>query len=380
MRLASTLTTVAPQVPEGEKGKRAPGRRRRRATPPTSCARASRPPRSSSARWSPTRTGRGDRLGAAARQPHHVPADGRGRDGGRPLRQRPVVAARHPAAGGAAGAAALPPRGRPVRGRRRGQPPRRRGDVGGRGRGRGARRGAQGQPQAGPRRSSPGAGARCASTSARAPADSAPVPLRRDQRPRRRRGGARAAAQARAPSASRTPSPGVLHDTATAELAAAGRHRSRALDPPAQPRHLAARHDPRRARVASGSIPTGAPSRWPARPSRWWRSIRPGPMLGATPRSRARARAELERVVATLSAPAAAPTAASGSGAPTDWTTPWLSAYAGAVLLDAQGRRPRGGRLGARAPRRLPQARRSPSGGPVVAPVLALVRQQPTCG
>ena len=50
------------------------------------------------------------------------------------------------------------------------------------------------------------------------------------------------------------------------------------------------------------------------------------------------------------------PTAGIGLWSAADWTTPWLSAYAGAVLLEAKRGRARGGRLGARPPRRLSAA------------------------
>ena len=111
---------MAPQVPEGEKGKRAPGG--------GGGAEGADILRS---RFQTTAfflgsvvtdaNGRRDGHGEAARQPHHVPGDGGRGDGGRPLRQGRVVAAGHAPAAGAAGAAALPARGRPVRRRRRGQ-------------------------------------------------------------------------------------------------------------------------------------------------------------------------------------------------------------------------------------------------------------------
>ena len=69
MRLASTLTTVTPQVPEGEKGKRAPGGGGGAEGADILRARVSRPPPSSSARWSPTRTGPAT---AAARLPDNL--------------------------------------------------------------------------------------------------------------------------------------------------------------------------------------------------------------------------------------------------------------------------------------------------------------------
>jgi uncharacterized protein YfaS (alpha-2-macroglobulin family) len=62
---------------------------------------------------------------------------------------------------------------------------------------------------------------------------------------------------------------------------------------------------------------------------------RAGPLLGADSAVSRRARADLERVVATL---ARRQRADGGIGlwSATDWTTPWLSSYAGAILLEAK--------------------------------------------
>jgi uncharacterized protein YfaS (alpha-2-macroglobulin family) len=62
---------------------------------------------------------------------------------------------------------------------------------------------------------------------------------------------------------------------------------------------------------------------------------RAGPELGADSAATRRARADLERVIATL-ARRQRPDGGIGLWSATDWTTPWLTAYAGAVLLDAQ--------------------------------------------
>ena len=74
---------------------------------------------------------------------------------------------------------------------------------------------------------------------------------------------------------------------------------------------------------------------------------RAGPELGADSALVRRARRDLERVIATL-ARRQRPDGGIGLWSAADWTTPWLSAYAGAVLLEAKAGRPRGGRLGAR--------------------------------
>ena len=128
LRLASNLTTVAPQVPEGEKGTREPGGGGGRARP-TSSARASRRPRSSSAPSSPMRRATPS---ATAKLPDNLTTfrvmavavtAGDRYGSGR------VDAARHAAAARASGAAALRSAGRRVHRRRGDQSPRRcRGD------------------------------------------------------------------------------------------------------------------------------------------------------------------------------------------------------------------------------------------------------------
>jgi uncharacterized protein YfaS (alpha-2-macroglobulin family) len=62
---------------------------------------------------------------------------------------------------------------------------------------------------------------------------------------------------------------------------------------------------------------------------------RAGPELGADSALVRRARGDLERVIATL-ARRQRPDGGIGLWSAADWTTPWLSAYAGAVLLDAR--------------------------------------------
>ena len=370
MRLASTLTTVTPQVPEGEKGKRAPGggggadaadilRSRFQTTAfflgslVTNARRQRR------------------RLGPPARQSHHLPGDGGRGHRRRPLRQRPVVPAGDPSAGGAPGAAALPPRRRSLRRRRRRQPPRRRtpkatvearatgAKLEGRrkrdvtlepGRGREVRfdflAGAGRQPGAGG------------------------VPLHRQVRPRCRRRGAHAAGPAGAP-------PAVVHRGRRAprlghrRADAAGRRGPGALDPPPQSRDLAAGDDPRRARAVPGLSRTGAPSRSPAPPSRSSRSTGRAPELGADSAVARRARAR-SRAGGRDPGP---PPAARRRHRPLERRR---LDHAVAQRLRRrraarrQGRRPRGGRLGARPARRLSPAlargagadhwRRSPPG------------------
>ena len=227
-------------------------RRRRRGTPPTSCAPGSRPPRSSSARWSPTRRARATARGQAARQPHDVPRDGGGGDRGRPLRQRPVVAAGHPAAGGAAGAAAIPARGRPVRRRRGGQQPQRRHAAASR-----SRRRRTGAELEGPKTAHRHARGRARARGAlRFPRPRRPTAPRSGfdatERPRCRRRRARAAGQAGLP-------PAVLHRGGRAPRHGVGRARCCRpdIDPArshaaAQPGYLAARDDPGRVAVAPG--------------------------------------------------------------------------------------------------------------------------------
>ena len=96
---------------------------------------------------------------------------------------------------------------------------------------------------------------------------------------------------------------------------------------------------------------------------------RAGPELGADSTVARRARADLESVVATLSR-RQRPDGGIGLWSATDWTTPWLSAYAGAILLDAKA----AGlavddsvlaRIGDYLQRSLAE------GGPILAPVLA---------
>ncbi len=127
---------------------------------------------------------------------------------------------------------------------------------------------------------------------------------------------------------------GVLHDTATVEIA------------------LPADVDPARSRVALslGSSPLAlirGLERW-LRVYPYWCTeqitsaaeplialYRSGPVLGADSTTVRRARADLERVVATLSRRQRAD-GGIGIWSATDWTTPWLSSYAGAVLLEAR--------------------------------------------
>src|SRR5690606_16914397 len=158
MRLASNLATVAPQVPEGEKGKREPGggggsdlagilRSRFQSTAfflgsvvtdgnGAAVARAKLPDNLTTFRAMAVAVTAGDRYGSGESDllvtrplvarpalPRFVRARDRftGRVGERrrPLRLRRVRPAGHPPARRAAGAAALRPRGRPLHGRRR---------------------------------------------------------------------------------------------------------------------------------------------------------------------------------------------------------------------------------------------------------------------
>ena len=132
---------------------------------------------------------------------------------------------------------------------------------------------------------------------------------------------------------------------------AARRHRSRALDPAVEPRHLAARHDPRRRQwlrvypywcseqVSSAAEPLVA-------------LYRAGPELGVDSALMRTARNDLERAVATLSRRQRSD-GGIGLWSADDWTTPWLTAYAGSVLLDAKAAGPGRGRFGARQTGRL---------------------------
>ena len=124
MRLRSNLTTVAPQVPEGEKGKREPGggggaggadilRSRFQTTAfflgsvVTDAA------------------GQRGRFGEAARQPHDVPRDGRRGHRRRPLRKGRIEHAGDASAARAPGPSPFRSTGRRIHGRRRDQPARR---------------------------------------------------------------------------------------------------------------------------------------------------------------------------------------------------------------------------------------------------------------
>ncbi|MBA3260671.1 MAG: hypothetical protein H0T68_14545 [Gemmatimonadales bacterium] len=127
---------------------------------------------------------------------------------------------------------------------------------------------------------------------------------------------------------------GVLHDTATAEVALPGDV------------------DPARSRVSLslGSSPLAmirGAERW-LRVYPYWCTeqiasaaeplialYRSAPLLGADSALVRRARADLERVVATLSRRQRAD-GGIGLWSAADWTTPWLSSYAGAVLLEAR--------------------------------------------
>jgi uncharacterized protein YfaS (alpha-2-macroglobulin family) len=126
---------------------------------------------------------------------------------------------------------------------------------------------------------------------------------------------------------------GVLHDTATAEVA------------------LPADIDPARSTLA---LSLGTSPLAMIRGARLWLRIYPywcseqvasaaeplvalmraGPILGDTALGRT-ARTELARAVATLSRRQRSD-GGIGLWGPEDWTTPWLTAYAGAVLLDAK--------------------------------------------
>nr|MBA3319530.1 hypothetical protein [Gemmatimonadales bacterium] len=127
---------------------------------------------------------------------------------------------------------------------------------------------------------------------------------------------------------------GVLHDSAIAELA------------------LPADVDPERStlRLSLGTSPLamirGAHERFRVYP--YWCSeqitsaaepllalYRAGPELAADSAVARRARRDLERVVATL-VRRQRPDGGIGLWSAADWTTPWLSAYAGAMLLDAK--------------------------------------------
>ena len=128
---------------------------------------------------------------------------------------------------------------------------------------------------------------------------------------------------------------GVLHDTATAELV------------------LPDGVDPARStlRLSLGTSPLamirGAAERLRIYP--YWCTeqitsaaepllalYRAGPELGADSAVAWQARRDLERVIATL-ARRQRPDGGIGFWSAGDWTTPWLSAYAGAVLLEAKG-------------------------------------------
>ncbi len=128
---------------------------------------------------------------------------------------------------------------------------------------------------------------------------------------------------------------GVLHDSATAELL------------------LPADVDPARStlQLSLGSSPLAmirGAHQW-LRVYPYWCSeqiasaaeplvalYRAAPLLGLDSALVRRARADLERVVATLTRRQRAD-GGIGIWSATDWTTPWLSSYAGAVLLDARG-------------------------------------------
>jgi uncharacterized protein YfaS (alpha-2-macroglobulin family) len=127
---------------------------------------------------------------------------------------------------------------------------------------------------------------------------------------------------------------GVLHDSATAEVP------------------LPADVDPTRStlRLSLGTSPLamirGARERFRVYP--YWCSeqiasaaepllalYRAGPELGADSAVARRARSDLEQVVATL-VRRQRPDGGIGLWSAADWSTPWLSAYAGAVLLEAK--------------------------------------------
>jgi hypothetical protein len=127
---------------------------------------------------------------------------------------------------------------------------------------------------------------------------------------------------------------GVLHDSATAELALPDD-----VDPARSTLHLSLGTSPL-------AMIRGAQERFRVYP--YWCSeqiasaaepllalYRAGPELGADSAVARRARSDLERVVATL-VRRQRPDGGIGLWSAADWTTPWLSAYAGAVLLDAK--------------------------------------------
>jgi hypothetical protein len=127
---------------------------------------------------------------------------------------------------------------------------------------------------------------------------------------------------------------GVLHDSATAELALPDD-----VDPGRSTLHLSLGTSPL-------AMIRGAQRRFQVYP--YWCSeqiasaaeplialYRAGRELGADSAVARRARSDLERVVATL-VRRQRPDGGIGLWSAADWTTPWLSAYAGAVLLDAK--------------------------------------------
>ena len=127
---------------------------------------------------------------------------------------------------------------------------------------------------------------------------------------------------------------GVLHDSATAELALPDD-----VDPGRSTLHLSLGTSPL-------AMIRGAQERFRVYP--YWCSeqiasaaepllalYRAGPELGADSAVARRARSDLERVVATL-VRRQRPDGGIGLWSAADWSTPWLSAYAGAVLLDAR--------------------------------------------
>ena len=127
---------------------------------------------------------------------------------------------------------------------------------------------------------------------------------------------------------------GVLHDSATAELALPDD-----VDPARSTLHLSLGTSPL-------AMIRGADQRFRIYP--YWCSeqiasaaepllalYRAGRELGADSAVARRARADLERVIATL-VRRQRPDGGIGLWSAADWTTPWLTAYAGAVLLDAK--------------------------------------------
>ena len=298
------------------------------------------------------RVGQGDGRGEAARQPHDVPRDGRRRHRGRPLRQRPVAAAGHPAAGRAARAAALPARGRPVRGRRRREPARgrhRREVKVAAGAHRSSRRSATQRTRHARGRA---AGARCASISSAAPAPTARRFRFDATSGARRRRGRRSRCRS-SPRSIRgpTPSRASSHDTASAELLLPADIDPARSDSATQPRHVAARDDPRRGRVAPDLSLLVLRAGGERGASRCVALYRSAGRCSATPRSRATLGTSSTRAVATLSRRQRSD-GGIGLWSATDWTTPWLTRLRRRRAARCARRRPRGGRLGARPARR----------------------------